>query len=115
MAFLLVATGLWLLLRPRSVWRVLGAWQYRNPDANEPSEAAFRVYGSVSLTTGIVVAIMACGFASQPASEPSQPDEPSSEEQYQACLERERAADDGFGASPEMLCEVYRENPFDNP
>jgi hypothetical protein len=39
---LIVVPGLlWGAISPRSQWRALSAWQYRNPDANEPSDAAY--------------------------------------------------------------------------
>lgn len=32
---------LWSLISPRSQWRILKSWTYRNPEANEPSDAAY--------------------------------------------------------------------------
>jgi hypothetical protein len=34
---------LWTILDPRSLWRITASWQYRNPKANEPSEAGYLV------------------------------------------------------------------------
>ncbi|MDR6319019.1 hypothetical protein [Actinoplanes couchii] len=37
----IVALSLWGLISPRSQWRVLASWSYRDPAANEPSDAAY--------------------------------------------------------------------------
>ena len=52
---------LWTVLDPRSVWRVTASWQFRNPKANEPSEAGYlvqRLAGAVSLVMTIVMIVM---------------------------------------------------------
>ncbi|WP_436535963.1 hypothetical protein [Actinoplanes sp. HUAS TT8] len=36
-----VALLLWGAISPRSQWRTLFAWRYRNPEANEPSDAVY--------------------------------------------------------------------------
>lgn len=38
-----VLVFLWGLISPRSQWKVLAAWSYRNPQADEPSSFAFAV------------------------------------------------------------------------
>ena len=52
---------LWTVLDPRSVWRVTSSWQFRNPRANEPSEAGYmvqRLAGVVTLVLTIVMIVM---------------------------------------------------------
>ena len=47
---------LWLLISPGSFWRKTAAWQYKNPEANEPSDAAYtmmRVFGGIFLVVFI--------------------------------------------------------------
>jgi hypothetical protein len=39
---------LWGLLSPRSQWKVLVAWSYRNPEADEPSAIAFGIQRVIS-------------------------------------------------------------------
>jgi hypothetical protein len=41
---------LWGILSPRSLWSTTKAWQYRNPDAVEPSDTAYALcrWGSVA-------------------------------------------------------------------
>ncbi|MHA6669076.1 cytochrome c oxidase subunit II [Homoserinimonas sp. A447] len=39
---------LWGLFSPRSQWKVLAAWSYRNPQADEPSSFAFAVQRVIS-------------------------------------------------------------------
>ena len=34
---------LWSVIDPRGVWEVTSSWQFRNPEANEPSDSAFAV------------------------------------------------------------------------
>lgn len=48
--------ALWTLLNPASAWRTLSAWQYRNPDANEPSDAAYGLqrFGAAASLAGLV-------------------------------------------------------------
>ena len=32
---------LWNIIDPRGMWEKLSSWQFRDPEANEPSDAAF--------------------------------------------------------------------------
>ena len=32
---------LWSVIDPRGVWEVTSSWQFRDPEANEPSDGAF--------------------------------------------------------------------------
>lgn len=34
---------LWAAISPESMWSTTSAWQYRDPEANEPSDAAYAV------------------------------------------------------------------------
>lgn len=51
-----VLVFLWGLISPRSQWKVLAAWSYRNPQADEPSSLAFGVQRVIS---GLGVAFFA--------------------------------------------------------
>src|SRR5688500_2867417 len=42
-------------MNPRSLWRSTAAWQYRNPDANEPSDDAYSMKRAGWAITGLVV------------------------------------------------------------
>lgn len=52
---------LWSIVDPRGAWRVGQAWKFRNPEANEPSEAAYglqrvgAVVGLIMLLVGVVI------------------------------------------------------------
>ncbi|AGM26951.1 DUF6199 family natural product biosynthesis protein [Mycobacteroides abscessus] len=49
---------LWSIFDPKSQWQVLSSWKYRNPEANEPSEAAYamtRIGGAVGLVVLVVL------------------------------------------------------------
>jgi len=50
--------GVWGAISPRSQWNTLSAWQYRNPDANEPSDTAYAVTRVVNIVGLIGLVIM---------------------------------------------------------
>jgi hypothetical protein len=53
---------LWGLLAPRSQWRVLVSWSYRDPHANEPTGSAYllyRVIAALGIATMIVSGVLA--------------------------------------------------------
>lgn len=47
--------ALWGIADPRGQWRSLQAWRYRDPDANEPSDAAYRAM-QIQGVVGLLVA-----------------------------------------------------------
>ncbi|WP_020579875.1 DUF6199 family natural product biosynthesis protein [Actinopolymorpha alba] len=56
--FLVIFIGMatWAVVAPRSQWRLLSSWQYRDPKANEPSDASYlvaRVMGVGGIIFGI--------------------------------------------------------------
>lgn len=53
---------LWGLLAPRSQWRMLVSWSYRDPHANEPSGSAYtlyRVVAALGIATMVVSGLLA--------------------------------------------------------
>ena len=53
--------SLWTVLDPRSAWRVTASWQFRDPKANEPSEAGYlmqRVAGAVAVFATIFMIVL---------------------------------------------------------
>lgn len=79
-----VAFLLWGVISPEGMWRSTQAWQYKNPEANEPSEAAFttmRVSGIISILVLLCTAcfIMDIGNIASGSTE--------EEQEYEACLE----------------------------
>ncbi|MFD2077731.1 hypothetical protein SAMN05421678_12724 [Actinopolymorpha cephalotaxi] len=57
-AFLVVffALAVWSVIAPRSQWQLLSSWQYRHPEANEPSDASHmltRVGGVAAILFGL--------------------------------------------------------------
>ncbi|MHC9291457.1 DUF6199 family natural product biosynthesis protein [Mycobacterium sp. LTG2003] len=57
-----IPIGLYLLLRPRKIWWALESWKYKNPEANEPSEAgyAMQALGGVGvIAAAIIFAVLA--------------------------------------------------------
>lgn len=60
--------ALWTVISPQSVYWALNAWQYRDPDANEPSETAYglsRVAGVVTLVVLAVFGFQAAGWQAE--------------------------------------------------
>jgi hypothetical protein len=60
--------ALWTVISPQSVYWALTAWQYKDPDANEPSETAYglsRVAGLVTLAVLAVFGFQAAGWQAE--------------------------------------------------
>jgi hypothetical protein len=54
---------LWAAISPKSMWWTLSAWRYRDPEANEPSDAAYlmsRISGIV-IVAGAAIAFVVAG------------------------------------------------------
>lgn len=69
-----VLVFLWGLISPRSQWKVLAAWSYRNPQADEPSSLAFGVQRVISgIGVLFFAAIGAAGIGQYLASLPPAP------------------------------------------
>lgn len=51
-----VPIGLFMLLQPRKMWWLFESWKFRNPEANEPSDAAYLMtaLGGLALIAGVV-------------------------------------------------------------
>jgi len=56
---LLIPAGMfvWMIVDPRGAWKAMSAWQYKNPEMNEPSDAAFML-GRISSVFGLVLVIV---------------------------------------------------------
>lgn len=66
-ALLFIASGLWGVINPRSQWQTMKGWQYRNREANEPSDAAYtynRVMSAVGLVVGVMLLVTGGNFTS---------------------------------------------------
>lgn len=46
---------LWSVIDPRGVWEVTSSWQFRNPEANEPSDSAFAVQRFFAFVSLLVI------------------------------------------------------------
>ena len=55
---------LWNIIDPRGMWEKLSSWQFRDPEANEPSDAAFDVQRLISLISLSVLVVSALGLFS---------------------------------------------------
>ena len=61
--FLIVVIGFglaWAVV-PRKMWRITQWWQYKNPEENEPSDAAYAMWriSSIAAIAVIIVAMLA--------------------------------------------------------
>src|SRR5688572_8600513 len=96
----LIGLGLWMLLSPQSLFWKTAAWQFRHPEANEPSEIAYglgRVVGAGMVLLGIVVIVISI-------SEPTDAEREAEEQQEeQEEREQEAQARDDLLASAEEL------------
>lgn len=54
-----IPVGLFMLFKPRAVWWALQSWKYRNPEANEPSDAAYAMSALSGLMVIVAVVIIA--------------------------------------------------------
>lgn len=110
MWWVLVIPGLfllWTVISPRSVWQTMASWSYRNPEANEPSDAGYamqRVGAVIGLIVIIVVLAVLPGMADDV-------EESRQRDRYEECLDDERAKDDGGLLSPEDWCENLSPSP----
>jgi hypothetical protein len=86
-ALLLIVSGslgvlfLWGLLAPRSQWRVLVSWSYRDPHADEPTGSAYLLYRIVAafgIATMVVSGVLA--YRSVRDAEPVPPPPPTAAE-----------------------------------
>lgn len=54
--------GLFMLLKPRALWWTFQSWRYKNPEANEPSDAAYAMSafsGLIVIVAVVIVAVVA--------------------------------------------------------
>ncbi|HIV57599.1 MAG TPA: hypothetical protein H9902_06540 [Candidatus Stackebrandtia faecavium] len=100
--FMIFCCGLllWGAISPRSMWQTLQSWQFKNPEANEPSEAAF-AFSRVASIVGLVIVI--CGGVYMTTTVLPEIEEGNQRESYEECLQRN---DDDEGLlSAEDWCE----------
>ncbi|MGH3713479.1 MAG: DUF6199 family natural product biosynthesis protein [Micromonosporaceae bacterium] len=104
----LVVAGLfllWMAISPRSMWETLSAWQYKNPEANEPSDLSFEMQ-RVAAVIGLVVMVV-MGFVIANAAEQSERNR--QEREYADCLD-ENDDTDGL-LTAEDWCENMSPSP----
>ncbi|WP_301123638.1 DUF6199 family natural product biosynthesis protein [Mycolicibacterium fortuitum] len=57
-----IPLGLFMLLRPKTIWWATESWKYKDPEANEPSEVAYGMQALGGLFV-IVAAVILAGLA----------------------------------------------------
>lgn len=63
---IMTLTLLWSVIDPKGMWRTTASWQFRNPEANEPSESAYAFARICSLVGLVGVLAMAGMIFSNP-------------------------------------------------
>ncbi|GAA4912352.1 DUF6199 family natural product biosynthesis protein [Stackebrandtia albiflava] len=97
--FVAALIPLWIAISPKGMWRTTAAWQYRNPEANEPSEAGYAVQ-RVSAAIGALIMV---GFGVFLLSIEDDVAAERERETYEECLAQN---DDDEGLlTPEQWCE----------
>ncbi|MGH3658018.1 MAG: hypothetical protein ACRDUA_15290 [Micromonosporaceae bacterium] len=101
----------WMAISPRGMWQTLSAWQFKNPEANEPSEAAYAANRVVAVVGIVVLISVGCWVMS--AVEDSrrgnqERDRDQQERDYQECLDEHADDEDSLdawcgGMSPDPL------------
>jgi hypothetical protein len=97
--------SLWVLISPRSAWHATSAWQHRNPEVHEPSDAAYsaqRVFSVLALILCFVIYVVVVQ-----ASDRSTPDV--QQREYQQCLDRYQGRYSAL--SPEDWCDHLSPTP----
>jgi len=61
-----IPIGLYMLLRPKKLWWTLSSWKYKNPEANEPSEAGYGMWALRGVSVIVATAILAWLAATKP-------------------------------------------------
>ncbi|UHJ56356.1 hypothetical protein LT337_05075 [Mycolicibacterium fortuitum] len=57
-----IPLGLFMLLRPKTIWWATESWKYKDPEANEPSEVAYGMQALGGLFV-IIAAVILAGLA----------------------------------------------------
>jgi hypothetical protein len=57
-----VGLAIWGAISPRSQWEVMQSWAFKNPEANEPSDAAFAVTRLANIVVLVLLVVAAVGL-----------------------------------------------------
>ena len=49
------------VLAPRKMWRITHGWQYKNPEANEPSDAAYAILRIRAIVPIVIIPVAIFG------------------------------------------------------
>lgn len=95
----------WALVSPRAMWWTLRAWQYKNPEAHEPSGTAYRFerFGAAFA----LVFLVGCGMIV--AATEGDRERTRQWREYEACLEERDGRESLF--TPEEWCEIWHPPP----
>lgn len=102
---------LWMMISPRSLWKSF-SWQYRNPDALEPSDTAYavnRVLAGVGLIALVVIGGIVSSAINSADESQERRDYQNEQIDYQDCLDRNR--DEEGSLTPEQWCKNLSPSP----
>ncbi|CRZ15664.1 DUF6199 family natural product biosynthesis protein [Mycolicibacterium neworleansense] len=120
-----VPLGLFMLLRPRKIWWATESWKYKNPEANEPSEAAYGMQALGGLFVIVAAFILAwLAWSTERDKEASEAEQKKKDDwnaavaAYQPPKPEDRGAlpiigyvEKSQGSSPRVSLEVYYLQP----
>lgn len=69
----LVLILLWAAISPESMWSTTSAWQYRDPEANEPSDAAYAMQRVGAVLGLVLIAILVLAVVNRDPPKPAAP------------------------------------------
>ncbi|MEZ5210656.1 DUF6199 family natural product biosynthesis protein [Gordonia sp. (in: high G+C Gram-positive bacteria)] len=98
--FIAVPLALWGIIDPKGAWRATESWKFKNPDANEPSEAAYamsRIGGVFALVMLVIGGVMLYNVSRDASSRRADSTSPGTVPSYQSPEIRSLHKDLGAG------------------
>lgn len=95
------------VISPRWVWQHTAAWSFRNPEANEPSDAGY----ATQRAGAVIAVVLIVGFMIALPRLAADSERSNQRQQYQDCLADHDAGQDEDLLSAEHQCEYLSPSP----